>query len=114
MRLALLLAFSALSFAASAQSLRGGPPVAPGAEATLTTDTPLARAAARVLAEDERFTNPAPATVPPLADGDAFGYAVAVSGDRAVVGAYQDDDTADNAGAAYVFERADGGWALAA
>lgn len=45
------------------------------------------------------------------AAGDFFGYAVAVSGDTAVVGA--DDATVDGAtdrGAAYVFHRADGVW----
>ncbi len=37
--------------------------------------------------------------------GDYFGYAVALSGDTLVVGAYYDDDAAGNAGAAYVFVR---------
>jgi hypothetical protein len=49
------------------------------------------------------------------ADGaanDDFGYAVAVDGDRAVAGAYQDDDNGKSAsGSAYVFERqTDGTW----
>jgi hypothetical protein len=37
--------------------------------------------------------------------GDYFGWSVAVSGDRAVVGAHQQDGAATDAGAAYVFER---------
>ena len=38
------------------------------------------------------------------AGGDAFGYSVAVSGDTAVVGAYQEDAGGQDAGAVYVFE----------
>ena len=34
-----------------------------------------------------------------------FGFSVSVSGDTAIVGAYQDDDVAGDAGAAYVFLR---------
>ncbi len=40
---------------------------------------------------------------------DWFGYSVAVSGDTAVVGAYREDAGGGNAGAAYVFERDQGG-----
>ncbi len=36
---------------------------------------------------------------------DKFGYAVAVDGDTAVVGAYRDDSSGDDSGAAYVFTR---------
>ena len=46
------------------------------------------------------------------ADGainDVFGGSVAISGDRAIVGAWGDDDNGDRSGAAYVFERAAGG-----
>ena len=44
------------------------------------------------------FTNPTPA------DSDYFGYAVAAVGtDKVVIGAYQDDTGAYNAGAAYLF-----------
>ena len=42
--------------------------------------------------------------------GDAFGYSAAVSGDTVVIGSYQDDDTADFSGSAYVFKRAAGVW----
>ncbi len=46
---------------------------------------------------------------------DWFGYSVAISGDRAIVGAYREDhdasggDTLTNAGSAYIFERDAGG-----
>jgi hypothetical protein len=41
--------------------------------------------------------------------GDGFGISIDISGNRAVIGAYQDDDKGENAGAAYVFEYADFG-----
>ncbi len=49
------------------------------------------------------------------ADGinnDLFGYAVAVSGDTAVVGAYGDDINFSAQGSAYVFVRSSGVWTL--
>ena len=48
--------------------------------------------------------------------GDEFGYSVAVDGNTAVIGAYQDDHTDDdsntigNAGSAYVFTKVSGVW----
>lgn len=36
-------------------------------------------------------------------EGDGFGVAVDVSGNRAIIGAYEDDDKGNNSGAAYVF-----------
>ena len=48
--------------------------------------------------------------------GDLFGYSVAVDGNTAVIGAYQDDHTDDdgntigNAGSAYVFTKVSGVW----
>ena len=42
--------------------------------------------------------------------GDKFGYAVAVDGDTAVIGAYQDNGNGADSGAAYVFTRNDGVW----
>lgn len=42
-------------------------------------------------------------------DGDKFGAAVAISGDTMVAGAYQHDIDYGNCGAAYVFERNEGG-----
>ncbi len=41
--------------------------------------------------------------------GDEFGISVAVSGDTVVVGAYRTDAGGDDAGAAYIFERNEGG-----
>ncbi|MCP4713285.1 MAG: hypothetical protein GY869_32040, partial [Planctomycetes bacterium] len=37
---------------------------------------------------------------------DYFGYSVAVSGDKVVVGAYNDDDNGSNSGSAYIYEGA--------
>ena len=41
---------------------------------------------------------------------DYFGYAVSISGNNIVIGAYQDDDNGDESGSAYVFARPSGGW----
>ena len=42
--------------------------------------------------------------------GDKFGYSVAVDGDTAVIGAYQDNGNGADSGAAYVFTRNEGVW----
>ena len=42
---------------------------------------------------------------------DQFGYAVALSGDTAVIGAYADDDGGVNSGSAYLYVKPAGGWA---
>ena len=39
------------------------------------------------------------------AEGDEFGYSVAISGDYAIVGANRDDDNGSGSGSAYIFER---------
>jgi len=44
------------------------------------------------------------------AASDAFGTSVAVSGDTAVIGAYQDDDGGSSSGSAYVYVRSGGVW----
>jgi hypothetical protein len=44
------------------------------------------------------------------ARGDQFGHAVALSGDRLVVGAHYDTTTSYQSGSAYVFERAGAAW----
>jgi len=44
------------------------------------------------------------------AEGDRFGISVALSGDTAVAGAYQDDDGGIDSGSAYVFTRSNGVW----
>lgn len=51
-------------------------------------------------APEHVLPNPSPA------EGDCFGVAVAVEGDRVVVSAYQDDAAATNSGRAYVFDLA--------
>jgi len=42
--------------------------------------------------------------------GDAFGFSVSLSGDTALIGAYQDDDNGDRSGSAYVFTRIGTTW----
>ncbi|HOX47521.1 MAG TPA: hypothetical protein PK668_28265 [Myxococcota bacterium] len=49
-------------------------------------------------------------TAPDGAAGDWFGYAVAISGDRAAVGAPRDDDLGANSGSAHVFTRSGTTW----
>lgn len=46
--------------------------------------------------------------------GDFFGWSLALSGDRALVGAWLDDARARDAGAAYLFQKASSGWRLEA
>ena len=50
------------------------------------------------------WTETAKLTASDGAASDYFGYSLAVSGDRIVVGAYYDDDMGANSGSAYVFE----------
>ena len=45
-----------------------------------------------------------------LKAADQFGYSVAVSGNTAIVGAYQGDDKVANTGTAYIFQFEDGSW----
>ena len=44
------------------------------------------------------------------AANDFFGYSVTLSGDTAVIGAYQDDDLGSNSGSAYIFTRNGSTW----
>jgi hypothetical protein len=44
------------------------------------------------------------------ASNDLFGYAVAASGDTAVIGAFRDDDSGSDSGSAYVFARSGSSW----
>ena len=44
------------------------------------------------------------------ATNDRFGESVSISGDVAIVGARNDDDSGDNSGSAYVFRRVAGSW----
>ena len=56
------------------------------------------------------WTEQAKLTASDGAADDLFGYSVSVSGDTAVVGAYQDDDSGSNSGSAYVFVRSGSIW----
>ena len=49
-------------------------------------------------------------TAADAAAGDYFGWSISISGDTAVVGAYQDDDGGSNSGSAYVFVRSGTTW----
>ncbi|MCB9914179.1 MAG: FG-GAP repeat protein [Planctomycetes bacterium] len=51
---------------------------------------------------------------PDAASGDRLGVSVALDGDRAVCGAWRDDDAGMSSGAAYVFEELGGAWTFAA
>jgi hypothetical protein len=53
-------------------------------------------------------------TASDAADGDLFGFSVAISGDTVVVGAYLGDGTGSDRGAAYTFVRLNGAWQQAA
>jgi cysteine-rich repeat protein len=48
-------------------------------------------------------------TATDAASGDRFGFTVSISGDMAVVGAFANDGAAADAGAAYIFQRNQGG-----
>ena len=42
---------------------------------------------------------------------DSFGESVSISGNKAIIGAYGDDDNGSNSGSAYIFELTNGTWA---
>jgi FG-GAP repeat len=44
------------------------------------------------------------------ADGDSFGYAVSISGNTAIVGAYGDDDNGGNSGSTYIYSYNGSSW----
>ena len=44
------------------------------------------------------------------ANSDKFGWSVSISGDYAVIGAYQDDDNGSDSGSAYIFQRNGSNW----
>ena len=60
--------------------------------------------------EDSVWSQLAKLTASDAAADDFFGDSVAISGDTVIVGADQDDEKGDNAGAAYVFRDAGSGW----
>ncbi len=45
-----------------------------------------------------------------MAEGDRFGYAVAISGDRIIIGADSNDDNGTDSGSAYFFQKVEGTW----
>jgi hypothetical protein len=49
-------------------------------------------------------------TAPDAAAGDNFGYSVAVSGDRVIVGAYGDDDGGTGTGSAFIYHWSGSSW----
>ncbi len=49
-------------------------------------------------------------TASDAAGNDRFGCSVSISGDRAIVGAYGNDDAGSSSGAAYLFERSGSAW----
>ena len=60
-------------------------------------------------------SSPPPFSQTKIVDGDAaavdcFGTSVSISGDTALVGAYQDDDAGSDTGSAYVFVRSGDTW----
>jgi hypothetical protein len=66
-------------------------------------------------APDRFWAEVAKLTAPDGDGADYFGNSVALSGERALVGAYRDDDRGDTSGSVYVFERQEGGtWAKVA
>lgn len=83
---------------------------APGADVG-ATDTGVALAYERV---GGAWTRTATLTPDDARAGDRFGAAVAVHGERILVGASGNVPEEDTPGAAYVFERASGGWRQAA
>lgn len=52
--------------------------------------------------------------LPDREPSDAFSFDVALDGDTAVVGAYQDDDAGADSGSAYVYARTGAGWGIQA
>ena len=49
------------------------------------------------------------ATASDAAADDNFGYSVSISGDYAIVGAYQNDDNGSNSGSVYIYQKDQGG-----
>jgi|GEM_PF-2164936 len=60
--------------------------------------------------DDGDWTQQAKLTAEDAEAGDHFGYSVSISGDNAIVGAWEDDDDGENSGSAYKFSLDDGEW----
>ena len=93
------------SVALSGDTLVGG---APGTNTGSDTDTGKAFVFER---SGGTFAATASLTAPTPAQGAQFGWSVATTGSRAVVGAWRADDAGNDSGAAYFFDRPTGGWA---
>jgi MYXO-CTERM domain-containing protein len=63
----------------------------------------------RVATDPESWQEVAKLTPTDSEEGDDFGYAVGISGDTAVVGAYREDGAGEDRGAVYLFQRDAGG-----
>ena len=68
------------------------------------------REAVYPLVIDPTFTQQAHIVAGDAASGDRFGYAVAISGETAIVGAYADDVSFSDQGSAYIFVRSGTTW----
>ena len=64
----------------------------------------------RRIGSSDEFVLEASLIAPDAFENDRFGSAVAISGDRVVVGMPRDDDAGIDGGAAWIFERVDGDW----
>ncbi len=60
--------------------------------------------------EEGEWVQEAKLTAEDGAESDQFGNSVSLSGDRALVGAHQDDDNGNNSGSAYIFVRDGDEW----
>ena len=56
------------------------------------------------------WTEVAKLTASDASIGDIFGRSVSISGDRAIVGAYGNDDTGTNSGSAYIYHYNGSNW----
>jgi len=89
---------------------------APCADGVMSLERSVGQGFAPVAATDRSFPQQAILRASDAQSNDSFGFAVAISGDTAVVGAYEEDggpgDPVVDAGAAYVFQRpgATGPW----
>ncbi|MBN2474707.1 MAG: pre-peptidase C-terminal domain-containing protein [Pirellulales bacterium] len=54
--------------------------------------------------DGDQWTQRQKLTASDAAEGDYFGYSVAISGNTAIVGAYRDDDASYGSGSAYIFQ----------
>lgn len=60
--------------------------------------------------DNKSFTRIGHLTAPDSGAGSNFGAAVSIDGDTIAIGAYHADTSSNETGAAYIFEKPDGGW----